>query len=82
MLSRKEFNRSAGHSVLAQVTTASKPAWPGDVSLEHRRAGLPRPSIVRMKLFMIDNRLILKHAGRLVPGDREKVAQSLTDLMR
>jgi mRNA interferase MazF len=80
VLSRKEFNRSAGHSVLAQVTTANKPAWPGDVSLDHRRAGLPRPSIMRMKLFTIDNRLILNRAGRISEADREHVTQSLETL--
>lgn len=73
VLSRKEFNRKAGHSLLAQITTAKKSAWPGDVDLNHREAGLSQPSLVRMKLFTIDNRLILKRAGRLVQADRRNV---------
>jgi mRNA interferase MazF len=81
VLSRKGFNREAGHSVLAQVTTAKKSEWPGDARLDHRRAGLSRPCIVRMKLFTIDNRLILKRAGRLAQADREKVKHSLQYLM-
>jgi mRNA-degrading endonuclease toxin of MazEF toxin-antitoxin module len=81
VLSRKEFNQRAGHSVLAQVTTAKKSAWPGDVALDHQRAGLSARSLVRMKLFTIDNRLILRRVGRLIAGDRERVVQSLRKLL-
>jgi mRNA interferase MazF len=81
VLTRKEFNRGAGHSVLAQVTAAKKSAWPGDVPLDHEQAGLSAQSMVRMKLFTIDNRLILKHVGRLADSDREKVAGSLEKLL-
>jgi mRNA-degrading endonuclease toxin of MazEF toxin-antitoxin module len=65
VLSRLEFNRAAGHSLLAQITKAKKSAWPGDVRLDHQQAGPPEQSMVRMKLFTIDNRLILRRAGRL-----------------
>jgi mRNA interferase MazF len=81
VVSRLEFNQDAGHSLLAQVTKAKKFVWPGDVPLDHLPAGLPAQSVVRMKLFTIDNRLILKRVGRLTISDRGKVARSLEKLI-
>jgi mRNA interferase MazF len=81
VLSRREFNRDAGHSLLAQITTARQSAWPADVTFDHGKAGLREPSIVRMKLFTLDNRLILKKVGSLVGSDRAEVTNSLARLM-
>jgi mRNA interferase MazF len=66
---------------LAQITTAKKSVWPGDVSINHEEAGLPERSIIRMKLFTIDNRLILKRIGRLGNRDRKKVVLNLESLL-
>lgn len=63
VLSGRSFNRS-GHSLLAMVTSASHLPWPGDTPirrLEH--AGLTAPSLVRMKLFTLDNRFIARRLG-------------------
>lgn len=60
VLSRLGFDRDADHSLLAQITKAKKSARPGDVPLDHQRATLPEQSMVRMKLFTIYNRVILK----------------------
>ena len=81
VLSQLEFNRDSGHSLLAQITTAKKSVWPGDVSINHEEAGLPERSIIRMKLFTIDNRLILKRIGGLDDPDREKVVLNLDRLI-
>jgi mRNA interferase MazF len=64
VLSSAEFNSHAGHAVLAMITT-------------QRRSGLPRPCIVRLKLFTLDNRLLLRRAGELAAGDRRRVSESL-----
>lgn len=78
VLSSAHFNRSAGHTVLAMITTSSDPKWPGDVAIESlEESGLPRPCIVRLKLFTLDNRLLLRRAGRLGAEDRRKVSDSL-----
>jgi len=77
VLSQLEFNRDSGHSLLAQITTVKKFVWPGDVSVNHEEAGLPELSIIRMKLFTIDNRLILKRIGRLGDRDRKEVVLNL-----
>jgi mRNA interferase MazF len=77
-LSSADFNRGAGHTVLAMITTSSNPAWPGDVAIERfEQSGLPRPCVVRLKVFTIDNRLVLRRAGRLAEEERRRVGRTL-----
>lgn len=71
-----------GRSVLAMITSADNPAWPLDVPVKAQAAaGLPSPSVVRMKLFTLDNGLILRKAGRLGRGDQQQVRVSLRALL-
>jgi mRNA interferase MazF len=77
VLSRRAFN-SAGHTVLAMITTRAHRAWPGDVEIQGLEpAGLPLLCIVRMKVFTLDNRLLLRRIGSLAPADRRHVAGAL-----
>jgi mRNA interferase MazF len=77
VLSGSEFN-DAGHTVLAMITTRSHHPWPGDCSLEdHDGAGLPLPCLVRLKLFTLDNRVILRRIGCLSDRDRRAAESSL-----
>lgn len=67
-----------GHSILAMVTSAANPSWPLDVPLgDLAAAGLPQPSAVRMKLFTLDDRLVLRVAGKLAPADAASVKNAL-----
>lgn len=80
-LSKRSFNE-AGHTIFAMITTRTHAPWPGDVIIEDLdAAGLPRPCIVRLKLFTLDNRLILRRAGSLAERDRQAVGQSLAGLV-
>lgn len=77
VLSRRAFNR-AGHSILAMITTAGHRPWPADCRLkDHESAGLQVPCIVRLKLFTLDNRLLLRRIGALADRDAERVSASL-----
>jgi len=77
VLSQKNFNRH-GQSLMAMITSASHPSWPGDSPLtDLTTAGLSRPCVVRLKLFTLDNRLILKRIGRLADADKGRVAHAL-----
>ena len=77
VLSRKAFNAS-GHVVLAMITTSAHHAWPGDVDIEDKdAAGLPLPCIVRLKLFTLDARLLMKRIGALSASDRRHVTTAL-----
>jgi mRNA interferase MazF len=72
------FNRESGHSVMAMITSAAGDPWPLDVALaDLTAAGLPSPSFVRMKLFTLDHRLVLRRAGRLAARDAAAVETSL-----
>jgi mRNA interferase MazF len=77
VLSMRAFNQH-GSTVLAMITTAGHHPWPGDVLLtDLQTAGLNAPCLVRIKLFTLDNRLILKRLGRLAAADRQQVRGQL-----
>ncbi len=76
------FNYVTQNCVMAMITSAKNPEWPLDVNIGSiKKAGLPAPSKVRMKLFTLDSRLIVKKIGGLAAKDREAVKKSLTELM-
>jgi mRNA interferase MazF len=64
-ISTERFGIQSSHTVLAMITSAKNPAWPLDVTIDAPQAGLHAPSKVRMKLFTLDNHLILRRAGSL-----------------
>ena len=75
------FNKQSGHSVLAMITSARNSDWPLDVEIrELDAAGLPSASTVRMKLFTLDDRLVIRKAGQLGKNDRKKVILALRRL--
>ena len=76
-LSNRDFNRR-GHTVLAMITTSGHHAWPGDVVIrDMKSAGLRVPCIVRLKLFTLDNRLLLKTIGHLSKDDSGQVGREI-----
>jgi mRNA interferase MazF len=83
-LSPASSNASHGQTVFAMITTASGSHWPSDVVIRNLAAcGLSRRSVVRFKLFTLDNRLIARKIGSLAPADRQeirRVARSLLQL--
>ncbi len=77
VLSRPSFNK-AGHSVLAMITTRARRPWPADVEIANlAHAGLHIPCIVRLKMFTLDNRLLIKRIGSLSAVDRRDVISAL-----
>ncbi|MBI3508122.1 MAG: type II toxin-antitoxin system PemK/MazF family toxin [Chlamydiia bacterium] len=75
------FNRKAGASVLAMITSAMHNSWPLDIPITRwEDAGLPVPSLIRMKLFTLDHRLILKKIGILHKTDQAFVIKALKTL--
>lgn len=78
----KVFNRTAGHSVMAMITSADHSPWPMDCPIDDlATAGLPSASIVRFKLFTLDHRLVRGRLGKLSESDQEVVRQNLAKLM-
>ena len=78
----ESFGDRIGHSVMAMITSAKNRSWPLDVPIEDLdAAGLPSASVIRMKLFTLDHRLIVRTIGQLALADGERVRSSLDSLL-
>jgi mRNA interferase MazF len=76
-----EFNTNARHTVMAMITTASHAPWPLDISIQDLgSAGLKQPSTIRMKLFTLDNSLIIRQIGQLSLSDQQAIEETLRKL--
>jgi mRNA interferase MazF len=82
VLSRNEcFNSKIGHAVLAMITSRKNDPWPLDCPItDKRQSGLTAPSVVRMKLFTLDSRFILRKIGHLSETDQNNVNQAVSQL--
>jgi mRNA interferase MazF len=49
--------------------------------LDLKAAGLSHPSVVRMKIFTLDERFVLRKAGALAAPDRAAVRRALAMLL-
>ena len=82
VLSTCVFNKSSGHSVLAMITSTDQSSWPGDLSIaDIESAGLTTDCLVRMKLFTLDDRLIIRKAGSLGVSDQKKLRAAWKKLL-
>lgn len=80
--SKSYFNDKAKHSILAMITSAKNDAWPLDVFISDlQKAGLAASSVIRIKLFTLDHRLIVSKIGTLSEKDRKEVRASLTQAL-
>ena len=77
-----KFNQPSGHAVLVMITSQKNPDWPLDTKITGiRRTGLTAPSKVRMKLFTLDSRLIIKKIGSLIDSDQMAVKKALQSML-
>ena len=77
VVSSPDFNSTHDQSILAMITSAGG-EWSSDVALrDWHEAGLSVPCRVRLKLFTLDDTLILRKAGALSERDAEAVKNSL-----
>jgi mRNA interferase MazF len=75
------FNSQVGASVMAMITSKTHSPWPLDFEIiDLQASGLPVKSIVRMKFFTLDHRLILKKLGQLSLHDQKSISASLRTL--
>lgn len=82
ILSKSEcFNTKIEHSVSAMITSQKNESWPLDCPIVNKKqSGLTAPSVVRMKLFTLDNRFILRKIGRLSKKDQSQVKKRLSQI--
>ena len=82
VLSTEDFNKQSENCVLAMITSQNNPNWPLDIRIGSlQKTGLKSPSMVRMKFFTLDNRLIIKKLGGLSGKDQKSVKEALHTLM-
>ncbi len=83
ILSSTAFGLNIEHHVLAMITSAVHSPWPLDTTIKYlTSAGLSKPSIIRMKLFTLDERLIIQKIGALTPTDQKTVISNLSSLFK
>ena len=82
VLSSRTFNQKVQHSVLAMITSAGQSSWPGDHLIKDLdAAGLPSECIIRLKLFTLDHRLVIRKAGALALADQKKLRLVWKDML-
>ncbi len=82
VVSNGAFNRVHRVAVLSMITSAANAGWPSDVRLSDlAAAGLRVASVVRLKLFTLEQSLILKPLGRLAVADRKAIGAALQEAL-
>ena len=77
VVSSAAFNEAHTQSILAMIT-AARSDWPSDVPIqEWRKAGLQVPCKIRLKLFTLDDTLIIRKLGKLSKRDGKAVRNAL-----
>lgn len=78
----EELGSLVGQSVLAMITSAAHRSWPLDVPItDLAMTGIPAPSVVRVKLFTLDDRLVQRQVGALAAADAAATANALGRLL-
>ena len=82
VLSTQGFNDRAAHLVPAMITRSENRGWPLDTEIKDlSAAGLSHPSMVRMKLFTLDERFVLRKSGALAVKNGASVQNALRLLL-
>lgn len=79
VISNERFNQQHNQLVLAMITSATDTVWPSDVSFTHwKEAGLKVACHFRLKLFTLNQALVVKTIGHLSSQDVKSVQAVLT----
>jgi mRNA interferase MazF len=72
------FGAETGQCLLAMITRAARSAWSFDVAItDPASAGLSKGGVIRMKLFTLDQSLVLRRIGVFGKDDRAAVQAAL-----
>lgn len=82
VLTGQHFGRSSGAVVLMMATSAERSRWETDITLDGwEDAGLRKASMVRWKIFTLDEQLIVSRRGALTAEDQQKVRNAFSQIM-
>ncbi len=74
VITSSTFNNAQRNSVLAMITSAEQSEWLGDCPIaDLNAAGLTNDCVVRLKLFTLDHRLIIRKSGALSSADQKQL---------
>lgn len=76
-----DFADGAAKCVLAVITSSKHKPWPLDTPLTSlKAAGLTQDSLIRLKVFTLDQSLVLAKIGRLSQNDAKALSANLAQL--
>lgn len=82
VINKSNFQKTHGHLVLLMITSAKNSRWASDINItDLNTAGLSTPSVIRFKMFTLDERLITKKTGTLTNIDKKAVVELLKSLL-
>ncbi|MFH2113210.1 MAG: type II toxin-antitoxin system PemK/MazF family toxin [Spirochaetota bacterium] len=81
VLSDQQFHQTSGAIILMMVTSAGRSRWDSDIVMDDwQAAGLHKASILRFKIFTIDEQLVVSRRGALSDRDQQKVRNFLRNI--
>ena len=82
--SEYSFQNYTDRSIMAMITSSKRKSWPldTDMLIHPKEAGLTRECFIRMKIFTIDNNLVIRKIGRLNTKDTEHLKNSISLLFK
>ena len=82
VINKPDYQINTSHIILLMITSANKSNWNSDINIDDlQSAELPHPSVVRFKIFSLDERFIIKKLGNLSQNDRQKIKQNLNNVL-
>ncbi len=82
VLSDQHFQQASGAIILMMITSAVRSRWDSDIVLDDwQAAGLRKASILRFKIFTLDEQLVGSRRGTLSDKDQQKVRKSLKNIL-
>ena len=79
VVSSLSFNKVHKQTIFAMITS-TKNEWPSDVVIEDwKGAGLNVPCKIRLKLFTLENKSVIRKVGRLSRRDEISIGSTLAD---
>lgn len=78
IINADEYRSKTGHFVMLMITSAKHSLWYSDVKISDLSiTGLNIPSLIRFKMFSLDEKLIIKKTGSLTGADIKAVKNCL-----
>ena len=78
VISGEAFHSQNQHAIATMITSSQRHAWAGDTPIRDLEpAGLSIPCLIRLKLFTLDYRLLMRPIGQLSEQDQQALQQAL-----